>query len=91
MKDFEARTLDSPDLQRYVAAHLKSDASRPAPNTWDLTTLTLAAFYFSPELDVARAKAGASQPLLTISPRLHQQCQGRRIAVYLWLGFGYSD
>jgi cobalt-zinc-cadmium efflux system outer membrane protein len=61
MKAFEARTLDSPDLQRYVAAHRKGDASRPTPNTWDLTTLTLAAFYFSPELDVARAKAGASQ------------------------------
>jgi len=61
MQAFEARTLDSPDLQRYVTAQLHSDASRRVPNTWDLTTLTLAAFYFSPELDVARAKASASQ------------------------------
>ena len=59
---FEARTLDNPDLQRYVALHIKTAANSRAPNAWDLTTLTLAAFYFSPELDVARAKA-ATDPL----------------------------
>ena len=58
---YEARTLDNPDLQRYVTSHLHGDAGRRVPNRWDLTTLTLAAFYFSPELDVARAKAATDQ------------------------------
>ncbi len=58
---YEARTLDNPDLQRYVTSHLHGDAGRRVPSRWDLTTLTLAAFYFSPELDVARAKAATDQ------------------------------
>jgi len=61
MEAFEARTLNNPDLQHYVTSHLPADASHRVANTWDLTTLTLAAFYFSPELDIARAKADASQ------------------------------
>lgn len=61
VQSFEGRSLDSPDLQRYVTSHLQDAASRRVPDTWDLTTLTLAAFYFNPELDVARAKAEVSQ------------------------------
>ena len=61
MEAFEARTLNNPDLQRYVTSHLPADVSHRVANTWDLTTLTLAAFYFSPKLDVARAKAEVSQ------------------------------
>ena len=64
MEAFEARTLNNPDMQRYVTSHLQVDASHRVANTWDLTTLTLAAFYFSPELDIARAKADASQAAL---------------------------
>jgi len=61
MRAFEARTLDNPDLQRYVTSRLPPDVSHRVSNTWDLTTLTLAAFYFSPELDVARTKAATGQ------------------------------
>lgn len=60
-QSFEARTLHDPDLQRYVTSHLDSDAGAWSPDAWDFTTLTLAAFYFSPELDVARAKRDTSQ------------------------------
>lgn len=60
MNAFETRTLDNPALGRYLAAHC-GDADACAPGVWDLNTLTLAAFYFSPELDVARAKAAISQ------------------------------
>jgi len=58
---FEQRTLDNPELLRYVATHLPRDHPGGFPRTWDLDGLSLAAFYFSPELDVARARAAVSQ------------------------------
>ncbi len=58
MNAFDARTLDDPALLRYVAAHCSGAC---APGVWDLNTLTLAAFYYSPTLDIARARHGASQ------------------------------
>lgn len=57
MNDFEARSLDNPELRLYIAAHCGSPGAC-APGIWNLNTLTLAAFYFSPTLDVARAKQG---------------------------------
>jgi len=59
MNDFEARSLDNPELRLYIAAHCGNPGAC-APGVWNLNTLTLAAFYFSPTLDVARAKHGAS-------------------------------
>ena len=48
----ERRSLRDDGLQKFVAAH-----GQPASaEAWDLARLTLAAFYFSPELDVARAQ-----------------------------------
>lgn len=58
MNAFDARVLDDPALRRYVAAHCGGAC---APGVWDLNTLTLAAFYYSPTLDIARAQHGASQ------------------------------
>lgn len=52
----EARTLDSPGLRAFIA---KNIGQTPwPPKTWNLTDLTLAAFYYQPDLDVARAKWG---------------------------------
>ena len=59
MKDFEVRSLDNPELRLYIAAHC-GNPNACAPGIWNLNTLTLAAFYFSPALDVARAKHGTS-------------------------------
>lgn len=53
-RSFEQRSLDDPALQRYIAAHL--DGAPPPAGVWTPATLTLAAFYFSPELDLARAR-----------------------------------
>lgn len=53
---FESRSLTDPGLIHYVEAHLHRVLPGGASHAWDLTTLTLAAFYFSPELDVARAQ-----------------------------------
>lgn len=54
LDDFESRTLDAPDLQAYLQERLGA-GSRP-PAAWNLPELTLAAFFYNPELDVVRAK-----------------------------------
>ncbi|QAY86182.1 TolC family protein [Pseudomonas arsenicoxydans] len=56
MAAYEERSLTNPELQRFIAAHY--------PNTtvlWDLNTLTLAANYYSPELDAVRARFASGE------------------------------
>jgi outer membrane protein TolC len=57
--DFETRRLDAPDIQRFLEDQVGVD-SWP-PSLWDLEALTLAALYFSPALDVARARWGVNE------------------------------
>src|SRR5687768_16983849 len=54
MTGFDARTLDSANLRDFVRAALNTSVAWP-PAEWDLNTLTLAALYYHPDLDVARA------------------------------------
>lgn len=76
---FGARSLADPGLRAYVAASLP--AGRPAlpPGTLDLTALTLTAFYYHPDLDLARAAVGVADaavvtaggrpnPVIVLSP-----------------------
>jgi outer membrane protein TolC len=51
----EARSLDSRNLQAFVEVALGESVAVWPPVEWDLNTLTLAAFFYHPELDVARA------------------------------------
>lgn len=52
--DFEARSLVEPGLRRFLETNgVCGDWPR---RVWDLDSLTLAAFYFSPELELARAQ-----------------------------------
>ena len=88
MQSFEARTLDRPELLQYVAAHEiakrgHGNAEVGPTKGWDLDTLTLAAFYFSPELDVARAQAGVSQAAIKTA--------GQRPNPLLQLPLGYTS
>jgi cobalt-zinc-cadmium efflux system outer membrane protein len=58
MAAFEARTFDSPSLKNFIQKN-SEDKTRIWPLTaWDLNLLTLAALYYSPDLDVARAQWG---------------------------------
>jgi outer membrane protein TolC len=67
----EARSLKDPRLAAFIAAVSVPD--RPvatvgqgeASPTWDLTTLTLAALYYHPSLDVARARLHAARAGVT--------------------------
>lgn len=53
---FDQRTLNEPGLQRFLTTH-----SQPAADDWDLARLTLASFYFSPELDIARGQLAEAE------------------------------
>ena len=53
---FEGRTLENPILRKFMEENLQRKI-RPWPSTsWDFPMLTLAAFYYSPDLDAARAR-----------------------------------
>src|SRR5258706_1826562 len=75
-EQLEARSLADPDLTAFVVKH--SGESGPT-NVWNLEKLTLAAFYYSPDLAVARtqwavARGGETtaaqrpNPTLTVAP-----------------------
>jgi cobalt-zinc-cadmium efflux system outer membrane protein len=59
MGDFEARRLDAPELKNFLQS--RQGVKDWPPKTWDLHALTLAAFYYNPDLDVARAQWGIAQ------------------------------
>ena len=75
--DFQSRTLTDAGLKTYLEANrVKGDWPRAA---WDFSALTLAAFYYQPSLDVARAQWAVAtagkrtagerpNPTLSVSP-----------------------
>src|SRR6266850_8276248 len=57
--DFEARSLSDSGLRQFFETnHAAGDWPR---HSWDLNALTMAAFYYQPSLDVARAQWGVAQ------------------------------
>jgi cobalt-zinc-cadmium efflux system outer membrane protein len=56
---FEARSFDDPGLRQFLQANHSVPPSAAAP--WDLQPLTLVAFYYNPDLDVARAELAAAE------------------------------
>ncbi len=76
---FEQRALADESLRQYTETNLHRVFQTWPPPVWDLETLTLAAFYFNPDLAVARAnydsvaagKITAAQrpnPTVSVSP-----------------------
>ena len=59
LDDLASRTLDGQDLRAYLEKKLNIREWPLA--TWSPAELTLAAFFYSPELDVARARWAAAQ------------------------------
>ncbi len=57
----EIRAFADPGLRRFVGKNLGHAVSPWPPQTWDLSTLTLAAFYFNPLLEVERARVAVSR------------------------------
>lgn len=58
---FESRILDSPELKKFLETNLKYEISPWPPKSWDFTMLTLTAFYYHPDMDLARAKFGIAE------------------------------
>ena len=80
---FEKRSLESPELRAFMEKQLghelKAWPPHRAPPGWTLPLLTLAAYYYHPSLEVARANwaeaqaavvtaGGRPNPTLTLSP-----------------------
>lgn len=58
MAALETRRLDSAELGRFLVANKEVAAWPPA--IWDLKSLTLAALYYHPDMDIARAQWGVA-------------------------------
>ncbi len=58
---FESRTLDNPGLKEFVEKNLHREIAPRPPRSWDFEMLTLAAFYYHPDMDVARAGWGVAR------------------------------
>jgi outer membrane protein TolC len=56
----EGRTLEDPGLRGFVEKNLHR-AAAGLPRAWDFEMLTLAAFYYHPDLEVARAEWAVAQ------------------------------
>ena len=75
LERFEARRLDAAELGTFLKA--RQAAAEWPPPRWDLTRLTLAAFFYNPELDVARAQwAVARGGVLTAGGRANPVVTG---------------
>ena len=84
---FESRTLDNADLKEFLEKNLHHEMSPWPPKSWDFMMLTLVAFYYQPDLDVARAKRGLAEagvitaggrpnPSIGILPQHHSMTAG---------------
>jgi outer membrane protein, heavy metal efflux system len=58
---FEARTLESPELRKFIESKQQREVSHWPPVSWDFNMLALAAAYYSPALDVMRARWGVAE------------------------------
>lgn len=65
--ELQRRSLKDAGLQRFLATH---GVPPSESDEWDLARLTLAAFYFSPELDLARAQLAEAEAGVRIASAL---------------------
>ena len=75
----ENRTLNDPGLRSFLETNLQRDPADWPPRSWDFEMLALAAFYYHPDLEVARAQwdvaragiqtaGGRPNPTLSVAP-----------------------
>lgn len=57
----ENRTLDDPGLRSFLEKNLHRDSAAALARAWDFEMLALAAFYYHPDLEVARAQWGVAR------------------------------
>jgi cobalt-zinc-cadmium efflux system outer membrane protein len=59
METFETRRLEAPELRDFILQN--KEAEEWPPLVWDLKSLTLAALYYHPDMDIARAQWGVAK------------------------------
>ncbi len=59
MEEFEARRLEARELGDFLVR--SGEVKEWPPAAWDLKALTLAALYYHPDMDIARAQFGAAR------------------------------
>ena len=59
--DFKDRTLNATEFKQYLETNLHHEITSWPPKSWDFSALMLAAFYYHPDLDVARAQWGVAK------------------------------
>ena len=66
----QSRSLTDPDLRRFVERNLGHRVTPWPPKTWNLGLLTLAAFYFNPQMELAQAQTNvAAAAVITAGAR----------------------
>ena len=94
----ESRSLDNPDLKAFLEKNLKRELSTWPAAKWDFEMLTLAAFYYQPSLDVARARwavaeagkitaGGRPNPTLNVTPGYNTTT----LTPSPWIPLGFLD
>jgi outer membrane protein TolC len=58
MENFETRRLEAPELRDFLLQN--EEVKEWPPTVWDLKSLTLAALYYHPDMDIARAQWGVA-------------------------------
>lgn len=73
---YSERSLASTDLRDFVQRHAPRASTGWPPPHWNLDTLTLAAFYFNPDLELARARlASVEAGMLTAAQQPNPSLQ----------------
>jgi len=78
----DSRSLAAPGLRDFIQKNLHREGAAWPPPQWDFELLTMAAFYYHPDLEVARAEWGVAQagietagarpnPSVTLAPGLN--------------------
>ena len=78
----DSRSLDAPGLRDFIQTNLHRDPALWPPKEWDFELLTMAAFYYHPDMEVARAEwavaragvetaGGRLNPTLSVAPALN--------------------
>ncbi len=61
LAEFEVRSLSDPGLKAFLEANLPAELAAWPLSSWDLDALSLVAFYYHPDLHVARAQLAIAQ------------------------------
>jgi len=65
---FAERTLGGPDLCSYLRANLTAALPKCPPTRWDLASLTLAGFFYSPDLEWSQEHNSTSREWQLLRP-----------------------